>query len=342
MTNGKEKTMRVKREELLRRLEAASAGLAKREIIEQSQCFVFSEGRVTTFNDEVAVRMDSPLNVSGAVQAEPLLAVLRKMPEDELDVEVAEDGLMIKGKGRRSTVRMESEVLLPVEGVEEPGEWKKLPDGLLDAIKVASTCCSSDESHFLLTCVHVAADRVESSDDFQILSYPLKTKIDVPTLLRRDSVSKILQIDPTEWCGGKGWLHFRNPSGLVLSCRRYVEAYPNVGRFLDVDGSKAKFPKGIDEALDRASIFSAENPLGNQVSVSLSPGRLRLEGKGPSGWYREQKKIEYDGDAMSFLIEPKLLLEISRKANECIVSEGRIRVDAGKFVYVTATSKPEE
>lgn len=334
--------MRVNREEMLKRLEAVSAGLAKREIIEQSQCFVFTGGQVMTFNDEVAVRTESPLEAEGAVQAAPLLALLRKLPEDELDVSVAEDGLSVKGKGRRATVRMESEVLLPVDGVEDPGEWKKLPDGLLDAMRVAMSCCSGDESHFLLTCVHIAADRVEASDDFQILVYPIKTRLKKPTLLRRDSVSKIAQTDPTEWSETDGWLHFRNPSGLVLSCRRYMEDYPDVGKFLDVEGGKAKFPKGIDEALDKASIFSSENPVGNQVTVSLSPGRLRLEGKGPSGWYREQKKVDYDGDALSFAIEPKLLLEISRRSNECIVSDGRIKVDAGKFSYVACTAPVEE
>ena len=346
--------MRVNREELLKRLEAVSAGLAKREIIEQSQCFVFQKGRIVTFNDEVAAWTDDPLEgivdaveeSSGtdgfAIPAAPLLALLQKLPEDELDVAIVDGGLSVKGKGRRATIRMETEVLLPVDGVEDPGDWVKLPNGMLDAMKVAMSCCSGDESHFLLTCVHIASDRVESSDDFQILVYPIKTRLKKPTLLRRDSVAKLVQTDPTEWSETDGWLHFRNPSGLVLSCRRYMEDYPDVGKFLDVEGSKAKFPKGIDEALDKANIFSAENPVGNQVTVSLSPGRLRLEGKGPSGRYEERKRVDYDGEALSFAIEPKLLLEISQRSNECIVGDGRIKVDAGKFSYVACTAPAEE
>lgn len=335
--------MRVEREELLKRLEAVSAGLAKREIIEQSQCFVFTGGEVLTFNDEVAVRTKSPLEgVEGAVQAAPLIALLRKLPEDTLDVELAGEGLSIKGKGRRSTIRMESEVLLPVDGIEEPGEWRKLPDGLLEAVKTASSVCSTDESHFLLTCVHVAEDRVEASDDIQIVHYPVKTKIDKPTLLRKDSVSKIVGADPDEWSESEGWLHFRSPAGLTLSCRRYLEEYPGVEKFLAVDGTSAKFPKGIDEALDRAGIFSAEAPEGNRVTVSLTSGRLRLVGSGPSGRYEERKRVEYDGDALSFIIEPRLLLEISRKADKCIVGDGKIRVDAGRFVYLACTAPVED
>jgi hypothetical protein len=333
--------MRVNREELLKALEMVSAGLAKREIIEQSQCFVFGGGKVTTFNDEVAVRMDSPLAIEGAVQAAPLVALLRKLPEDALDVEMTEDGLTIKGKGRRSSVRMESEVLLPVEGIEEPGKWRKMPEGLIDALKVGVSCCGKDESHFVLTCVHIAGDRVESSDNYQIVSYPIDTGVKKSMLVRRDSVAKVLGVDPSEWSESDGWLHFRNPAGLVLSCRRYVEDYPEIGKFLDVDGTKAKFPKGIDDALDKAQIFSAEAPEGNQVSVSLSEGRIRIKGQGPSGWYQEQKKVEYDGEPLKFDIDPRLLLEISRKAAECLVGDGRIRVDTGKFVYVACTAVAE-
>jgi len=337
--------MRVNREELLKKLESVSVGLAKREIIEQSQCFVFKDGRLMTFNDEVAAWTSSPLKSEGAVQAGPLLSLLRKLDEDEIDVEVQEKdgeaGLVVKGKGRKSLVRMEAEVLLPVEAIEEPGRWRKVPDELMDALKVAASCCGKDESHFILTCVHIAEDRVEASDDFQIVSYPMKTGVGSPMLVRRDSINKVLGVDPTEWAESDGWLHFRNTAGLTLSCRRYVEDYPEVGKFLKVDGSKTKFPKAIDDALDRAQIFSAESPEGNQVQVALAPGRLRLEGSGPSGWYREQKKIEYTGKELQFLIEPRLLLEISRRASECHVADGRIWIDAGKFTYVACTGTPE-
>ena len=48
--------MRVSREKLMQALEAVSPGLANRELIEQSSCFVFKSGMVMTFNDEVAGR----------------------------------------------------------------------------------------------------------------------------------------------------------------------------------------------------------------------------------------------------------------------------------------------
>src|SRR5687768_12406403 len=58
--------MRVDRENLLRALESVTAGLAHREIIEQSGSFVFKDGNVITFNDEIACTATSPLKIQGA------------------------------------------------------------------------------------------------------------------------------------------------------------------------------------------------------------------------------------------------------------------------------------
>lgn len=334
--------MQVNREQLLQSLETASAGLSKREIIEQSSCFVFKDGKIITFNDEVAVTLDSLLKIEGAVQADPLLSLLRKLSEEELEVEASDEGLMVKGKGRKAVVRMEQEILLPVEGIEAPGKWKSIPAELMDALKVCSACCSTDESHFKLTCVHVAKDRIESSDDFQIIHYPLATGMDKNTLLRKDSVMKLLTVEVTKWSLTENWIHFLCQSGLTISCRRYTDEYPDISKYLEVKGHTVKFPKGIDEILDKAQIFSSEDPVGNQVTVSLSAGRLRLEGKGELGWYREQKKIDYDGPDLSFRIEPRLLSEIDKRSDKCVVGKGRVRVDAGKFVYVSCTSVVKE
>jgi hypothetical protein len=334
--------MKVDRKLLLKELETASAGLSKRVIIEQGGCFVFKAGEVFTFNDEVAVRTACTLKIEGAVQAKPLLELLQKMSEDELDISVVESGLQVKGKGRRGTIHMEEKVLLPVEGIEDPGEWGPIPKGLLAAMKVVASCCSTDESRFVLTCVHVATDCVEASDDFQMIRYPLKTKIKKSALLVKDSVEKLTSVDTTEWSESENWLHFRNAAGSVLCCRRYAETYPDFGNHLEVEGHEVSFPKILDKALDKAQIFSAEDPIENKVTVSLSPGRLRLEGKGPLGSYREQKKIEYDGIELSFLIEPRLLLEIAAKSDKCVVGKTRIKVDTGKFVYVSVTTAIKE
>ena len=48
--------MKINRKDLIKVLKKVQPGLASQEIIEQSGAFVFTDGRVFTYNDEIAVR----------------------------------------------------------------------------------------------------------------------------------------------------------------------------------------------------------------------------------------------------------------------------------------------
>jgi len=76
--------------------------------------------------------------------------------------------------------------------------------------------------------------------------------------------------------------------------------------------------------------------------IRIREGRMRIEGHGRSGSYREDKKVNYDGPPMEFQISPDLFLTISKRAAECVVGKGRLKVDSGKFEYVTCTTVVEE
>ncbi len=331
--------MKINREVLLKQLEYVTPGLAKREVVEQSTCFIFRDGKVYTFNDEVACVADCPLKIEGAVPADKLLAVLRKLNDDELDITVSDGQVKIKGEqSRRVSIRMDEEIALEVDAVEEPGKWRPLPEDFNEAVGVVQSCASNDASRFRLTCIHIHPDYLEACDDFQLARYPLKTGLKKPMLIKRDSLKWLTGLDPTEMSATKNWMHFRNPAGLVLSCRRYVEEYHDMDSFLVVEGTKTVFPKGIETTVGLASIFSSDNEDLNQLLIRIKPGRMRIEGHGKSGFYQEDKKVNYDGPPTEFQIAPDLFLTISKRAAECIVGDGRLKVDGGKFEYVTCTT----
>jgi len=327
--------MRVNREEFLNSLEAVAAGLSPREIIEQSSCFIFKDGRISTYNDEVACSTETKLKIEGAVIAGPLLEILKKLAEEEIEIEAKEKQLSIKGKGRRVGIRMDAEILLPIETVEAPGKWRPLHEDFNEAVSVCLECAGRDDSQFMLTCLHIHPDHIEACDNFQMARYPIKTKIKDEMLVRRDSIKHVVALDMTEIAESAKWLHFRNPAGLVLSCRRYLEEYQDLSNILDVGGKPATLPKGLAEAAEKAEIFSSENAENNRVRIDIKEGKIRVKGEGASGWYSEIKKAKYEGPPLSFCISPKLLAEITRKHNDCRIQRDRLAVDSGRFQYVS-------
>ena len=335
--------MRVEREKLLQDLESVLPGLSPKEIVEQSSCFIFQDGKVMTFNDEVACRRPTSLKLEGAVSAAPLVSILQKLTNDEVEFEPKESSLLVKAKNKRASIRMEKEILLPIATVETPKGWKPLPDDFAEAVDLTQQCASEDASNFSMCCVHITPDYLEASDNFQLTRYNVETGVKKNVLVKQVSIKHIIQLGMMEFCETESWMHFRNKqTGLVFSCRRYLEEYPDLSEFLDVKGSKLILPKGIGEAVDKAEVFTAENTDKNEVKVELRGGKMRLKGQGPLGWYQEMKSLQYNGKPIEFFIGPKLLVQITNRTNECVVSEDRLKIDGGKFVYVASLGLPNE
>ena len=334
--------MKTNRAHFLQLLEQVQPGLSSKEVLEQSSCFVFTGGRVHTFNDEISCSIPCEVGITGAVTAAPLLAILAKLSEDEVDVEPEAAQVIIKGKSRRTGVLMEAEVRLPIDKVEVPSKWRPLPPDFCEALEVTVHCAGSnaDES-FALTCVHIHPDFLEACDNYQMARYPVKSTVRGSILVRASTIKPVVGLGASEIAETRSWLHFKTHSGLVVSVRKHVEDYPDLAAALDVsDGVPAVLPGGLAEAVDKAEVFSKVTSGTNQVKVSLSAGALLLTGEGDLGWYQEKKKIAYDGPGIIFMISPKLLVEITKKHNDCTISPSRLKVDGGKFVFVTSLGNP--
>lgn len=332
---------KVNRQEFLHQLESVQPGLSAREIIEQSSCFCFSGTKVITYNDEISCRAPCGVELNGAVKAEPLLALLRKLNDDEIEISQDETHIIIEGKRKSASLLCEAKVVLPYKKVEKPGEWISMEEGWTDAITMVQYCASTDAQKYIVTCIHFTPDWIEATDNFQATRVKLKTGIKAPTLVRATSAKFIPQLGMTEVCESDSWMHFRNPTGVVLSIRRGIEDYPEISHMFKCKGVPITLPKGLGDAADRASVFSSDTTDENlnQVIVELTPDTVRVTGVGVRGKYTEKRAIKYSGPSFSFRIAPELLIELTKRHNEAEIQEGRIKVDGGHWRYVSALGK---
>jgi len=333
--------MKIKREQLLNDLNMVKAGLSVREYIEQSTCLVFQEGEVITFNDEVCCRKDIKLNVKGAVQASVLFSILEKMDDEELEVSDGENGeLVFSGKRKEFGIVREADIFLPIERVEKPKVWKPLPKEFTEAISLVMQCVSSDDSRFLLTCVHLCPDWVEACDNTQMMRVRVKTGLERSALVRGLSLASMSNLAMVEISVTKSWVHFKNGDGLIYSCRMYDEEYPSLDALLEVKGHKISIPRGLSEASDRAAVFA--DRLGEKlITVLLKDGRMKMRGESVLGWYREIKKVKYIGPPLTFVVSAHLLKHISENYSRARITLERLKVSGGQWEYVTALGKKE-
>ncbi len=340
--------MRVEmnREEFLAKLEMVAPGLATKEAVQQSSCFVFQNDKVITFNDELSCRIPCPLKgISGAVNALPLMSLLQKLVEDTITLEIDKDTgqFMVRGKsGRKAGITREEVITLPIKSVEPPNKkkWKDLDPEFEEAVNIVQRCASKDSNQFDLTCIHLTPTYAEACDNYQMARYPVKTGVKSDCLIKRDSLRHIRGLGMNRVCETESWIHYQNKEELILSTRIQKGDFQDLSKFLRPGGSPMTLPGGLAAALEKASIFSEANVENDVVLVTLRSKQLIVRGEGPNGFFQEVKEISYDGPSLEFTIDPVLLIEITSQTNECYLEAGRMRVDGGgKFVYVTALGK---
>lgn len=331
--------MKMNREELLSTLSAVSSGLDAKQEVDQSGCFAFVGGEVITYNDEVFCSAPLDAGFEGVIPSAPLLGLLGKLSASEVDASMKDGSLEVRSGKGLARIKVESEVRLPVGAMERPEKWAKLPEGFEAALGVVMPCAGSDASKFLMTCVNLAPGWVEASDNYQICRHPMETGLAAPTVVKRDTLKAVLGKGASRMSETENWLHFRGKGKVSMSCRRYMDEYPS-GTVTDVlarpKGAKVELPQGLRAALDKCKVFSDKSE-GGTVEVRLKPGAMRLDGRGAYGSYSEVLEAGYSGDPIRFGISPSLLAEISSRGGKCFVSAGLVRVESGKFVYVTAT-----
>lgn len=316
-------------------------------MIEQGTCAVFMDGKVCSYNDEIFCQYDleDALDITGAVPMAPLRSILHKLKEEEVDISITDGELLVKGKsGRETGIRIDPTVLLPINKVEQPAKFKRLPESFALAVARVAACASTDSGKYNITCAHMTKDYIEATDNNQAIRYAMRLPVDETTLVRATSLAQIKLAMPKFISFTKSWVHFKNDLGLRMSIRKDAaqqHKFPNLDRYIEFSGKTIVLPKSLAEACERAEVFSAEDAETNLIKVDIASGKaMTLKGEGSLGWYKERKKIEYKGPDLSFLISPVLLAALVTEGHPCKVDGNRMVMQNGAFSYVVALEEP--
>lgn len=332
----------IKKNELLLALKNAQPGLALKETIEQTTCFVFLDEHVITYNDYFSVKapVQELADFSGAINGAELLSFLEKAPQDELTILKKENEIQIKSGRARVGLRLLEEIKLPLEEINEEKEWEDLPNDFLDGIELALYSCSKDSSRPALTCIHIKDGVLESTDNIRLTRYSMESLMgSVDILLPSVSAEKILKYSLSQFCLAPeaNWIHFLTKENVEISCRLIKGTIPDISKLLIGTGVDFTFPKKITEILDRAQVFcQREHPLDQEVEILFSPKKLTIKAKSPQGWFEEEAGIRYEGEDFAFAIHPVFLKEAIQRQTLCTILQNRIRFQSNNWDHIIA------
>lgn len=331
--------VRINRVDFLQSLGRVEPGLSTRDFIEQSSCYVFSDGWIASFNDEICCRSKSglPADFVGAVHAKPLKCVLEAITADEITVDFSGKEFLIKAGSERAGIRMEREIVLPVDEVTVPEQWLTLPPDFASAIDKVVDAAGTNDEEFLSVCVHIHPDYVEATDRSQMCRYTLETGVDKSFLVRAKSVAHITKLDVTKIGQTDQWVHFRNRT-LVFSCRRELMDYFDLSEIFDFSGTATKLPRGGERASELAGSF-CEGKDNDKVIVKLTNGNMNVRGEGSFGWGEKNMPMEYEGDDLAFRLSPSMLVKLVKENTDCELDGCKLCVRGDKWIYITTLGK---
>lgn len=328
--------MKTSKEKLQKAIDTVSIGLATKEMIEQSTSYIFKNGMVQTYNDEISVQYPVEIEIEGAVKAQEFRQLISKVKGDEVDIEVEDNQLLLSAGRTKAGLLLQSEIKLPVDEVRLGKKWHTLPEDFVQALKFTMAAASKDMSRGVLVCVHIDEEFVSASDSYRIAQYKMVCAIGCDSFLIPAHVcSKIVGYDIEKVNLHEGWVSFKTKDDAVISCRTYQEKYVDVSAYLNAEGEEFSFPSQLKDMLERVGVFSKRDYiLDEHVDVTIGKGRISLRAESPSGWIEEKAGIDTKVEC-EFAITPYLLRDICDKKHTAVLDKTRMMFSADNWKYLS-------
>jgi len=332
--------MQVDRLEFLGALEKVKAGLSTRAMIEQTDHFCFQDDMVYTYNDSISVSCSLELSgIEGAVNAESLLKLLKRLRTKSVSVSIGDDNMIIKsGKTKEATLAL-CDITLTMKGCREVDEEEDLPSDFVSALSRCVHSASKDVTRPILTCVHFGNGCLYASDGKQMTRYIFDDEHEQEFNIPASTVRALIKFDPKIVVLDETWIHFTDSEGIILSIRGMEGDYPtdkcdsliDSGEYDEID-----FPVDILDVLTRAEVFSKDGVTNfGFVTVGLEEGKTTITSSNEYGGYKEELKNVYDGPDLMFSFPPGMLLGVAEDDIASVgVGNNKIIIETEDYSHV--------
>lgn len=334
----------MEKQKLIEVLKAVKPGLANKEIIEQSSGFVFKDGNVITYNDEVMISHPIDLDLKGVVKAEEFYKLLNSIKDNNIEISKKGNELTIKGKKFQAGLTFDSNISLPINEVKIDNKWKKLPRDFCNGIRFCLFSTGTDYSKPILTCLHIKDNVIESSDNFRITQYSMEENVSKSLLLPLAAAKELINYQPTKYQKtNNGWINFKNKNSVIFSCRTYKEKYPDVSPFLEVKGYDIRFPTSLIKSLVSAEVLCEQDPSGDKfVWIDINENIIIIKSRSVKGWYQEKFKIKHKSkNKIRFEINSIFFRDILSHLKKAVIAKDKSKMKfiGENFIHVLSLRK---
>lgn len=288
--------MKVDRKEFQRLLQTCRPGIEKNKAtLEGTDCFIFKDGRLHTYNGYISVSIPSPYPFECAVAAEELLAVVASFRAKEIEITLSGGALHLEcGKAVASvTLMIESIYNQILTILPDKPSWKVLPEGFLDALRYC----------YLRNTLAVVAEKVDGvfidkngifSTDMVVINHAKLYEYMERVWLTSRMVNELLKFDVIDgYYLQDSWAAFKS-GDIVFSCRKYIDSnYPveklrRVIALHKTDKLSGSINTDFRDAVGNACIFAEEREGHSFIGMEFKEKGIRVFSNTHKGSYSEE------------------------------------------------------
>ena len=317
--------MKFNKEHLLTALTHVNVGVAAKQIVSQADSYIFKEGSVYTFNDEIAVSHTIEHELTGAVHADTLYALLTKINDPIIDIEIVDDAMIIKSKKGKATLKSDEKQTLPLDTVGDAGDWYDLPDNFNHLMSFVLMSVSKDLATPILTCVHWTSEYVESCDNFRLTRTLIDTPdLDSSILIPGNTLTQMIFYEPTQYSIANDWAHFKTADGSTFACRVFEGDYVDLDDVYELPGTDTiLFTNAMQDLLERVSVLADTDVSNNtKAVVDVKDSMATVTASNTYGEMVERTRVKCKVD-LSFDLRIETLQHIMKYYKKAVIADDR-------------------
>lgn len=338
--------MKVQKAELLSALSKVKPGLAKKEIVEQATHFIFAEGEIVTFNDQLCIMHPFECDAAFSVKGEEFFKIISNIAEEEFNMTVDDTTIKIKSKSTKaslSTVIGEAATvthLIEKIKAEISGKdfWKPLPKNFIDGLYLCAFSASKDLATGVRACVAIKGETAYSTDGLRASMFVYDGKIDELLIPAKDAL-ELSKYKVKEYGISDNWVHFRTKDGIIFNCKSMKGDYPykSVHALFEDDEPTITFPETLREAVNAVIILAeGDVEINKIISVEVSNGKITCKAEKERGKIEKTVSFDYKGDDFTFIINPIFFNQILQHATGLNLYDEKAMFSSDNFWHVVA------
>ena len=318
--------MEITKKVLMDSLKQCQAGIAKgKSRIDGADAFTFRDGKILTYNDDVAVCVPTEYTeLDGTIKADVLLKLVPKL-EGTFLIVVEEKGWSIhSGTTAIDLAYATSECETYIDQINMArDEWNPIPENFLSTLQI----CTVAKNRTDWDGTFFKDGLAMTTDLFRMVFSELSAPMDQFWLSQKDTVA-ISRLDTIiAYRVDPSWVQFLLNDETVHAVRRKADqAYPYEGMLGIYEQYKASterevlsytFPEGTAEALARASVLSTSELDKPVVDMKFTRDSLQLSGSCASGKIAEN--LQWDepytcSEEFTVVMDSAFLMEAVKKS----------------------------